>query len=75
MEQICPNCQKFNPANYNYCGGCGERLGGDGAPLHVFPVCSRCSKPMNILEQYCGQCGNPINPQNPDPPGKLKKAA
>jgi len=45
----CPNCQRENPPDHTFCGGCGARL---------VVLCSRCGKECPPANAFCGACGN-----------------
>ena len=44
----CPNCERENPPEQNFCGQCGARLGA------VCPSCQAQNSPEN---KFCGTCG------------------
>jgi len=46
--KLCPGCQTFLNAEYEYCPSCGEFVG---------EHCERCHKRMNPEWQFCPACG------------------
>ena len=45
---ICPRCQRENPTENSFCGGCGTRLR---------TACPSCQHPNPAEHNHCGECG------------------
>jgi class 3 adenylate cyclase/tetratricopeptide (TPR) repeat protein len=47
----CPRCQRENPAQSNYCLGCGARLA---------VACASCGADLPAESRFCNKCGTPV---------------
>lgn len=47
----CRHCQRQNPANRRFCGGCGQSL---------WEKCPQCGAEASAEERFCGTCGADI---------------
>ena len=47
----CPRCQHENPAESNFCLGCGARLG---------LICVSCGTDLPLGSRFCNKCGAPV---------------
>jgi Double zinc ribbon len=55
----CPRCQHENPAESNYCLGCGAR----------FSIsCGSCGQALPGGSRFCNTCGTPVAPESPNQP-------
>jgi type IV pilus assembly protein PilM len=45
---VCRHCQKENPDQRRFCGGCGQSL---------WEKCPTCSTELSSNEKFCGSCG------------------
>ena len=45
---VCRHCQKENPPQRRFCGGCGQSL---------WEKCPSCSTEVSSNERFCGNCG------------------
>lgn len=48
---VCRHCQKENPAQRRFCGGCGHTL---------WEKCPACSTELSSTERFCGNCGEEV---------------
>ena len=48
----CPSCQRENPVNRRFCGGCGQGLR---------EICPQCGGELPGLERFCGHCGTDVH--------------
>ncbi len=48
----CPRCQHENPAESNFCLGCGTRLGA---------TCGACGNDLPAGSRFCNKCGTPVS--------------
>ena len=48
---VCRGCQKENPPQRRFCGGCGESL---------WEKCPQCSAEHSANERFCGSCGTEV---------------
>ena len=47
----CPRCQSDNPADSNFCLGCGTRLSA---------ICRACGSDLPAASRFCNKCGTPV---------------
>src|SRR6266705_823950 len=67
---ICAACGFENPANFRFCGSCGEALG---------RACANCGAEVPQGLRYCGSCGQSVDsiskaPSGPRLPGERRRA-
>ncbi len=55
----CPRCERENPANVKFCGGCGARLE---------VVCAACQAPNPSGNRFCHGCGAALDAAAPAAP-------
>jgi hypothetical protein len=51
----CPQCGKMAPANVNFCGDCGVKMG-----FMENKKCSKCGKESSPTSSFCGDCGTKL---------------
>ena len=56
---ICTRCERENPPDNAFCGGCGGRL------QELCPSCGEANPPERA---FCGPCGQPLRSSPPDRP-------
>ncbi len=55
----CPRCEHDNPAESNFCLGCGAR----------FSIsCGSCDKDLPPGSRFCNKCGTPVTPESSSQP-------
>ena len=59
----CPRCQHENPAESNFCLGCGARLG---------LICVSCGTDLPLGSRFCNKCGAPVKAE---PAGQSRYAS
>ena len=61
--KTCPRCHKELKDAAKFCGGCGEKLGDDGAAHAVAgesSVCPKCGSQLKPNAKFCGKCGTKV---------------
>ena len=74
LQNICINCNSFNPLDSNFCNRCGSSLSADSqrtdTPAYQEPppsstfhstMCPRCHKVNEHGSAYCYSCGLPLD--------------
>ena len=66
----CSRCQTENPDHAQFCGSCGDRLGGGGFASDAAPIaegaasagarCPSCDRPTPADAQFCASCGKSL---------------
>jgi len=52
----CPNCQRQNDPNDNFCGSCGNKLDRE---------CSECGEALKPSKKFCTNCGTAVTTSRP----------
>lgn len=58
MSLPCPNCNRLNAAEVNFCVNCGYNLSQASAPTTNNTTCRNCNYPLAPGQAHCPQCGS-----------------